>query len=144
MHSAHHNKYIIMILPATQVDASLGQRGIGGALNAQLLLQLETDALLGLMAHQLAASIPASYPDGNAASDFACQLGSSLGDLWQKVDLHKLPLPAAYTGPQVALQVMPSALCDGGAAAGDPLRPDPGAAAARTATAAGWWEWAGK
>lgn len=33
-----------------------------GASNAQLLLGLETDMLLGLAVHQLAASIPASYP----------------------------------------------------------------------------------
>ena len=82
-----------------------------GTANAQLLLQLETDMLLGLAVHQLVATMPASFPKQHALSELACRLKcSALASLRVKANLHKLPLPAAYTGPQLAVQVMPSPL----------------------------------
>jgi hypothetical protein len=83
-----------------------------GTHNDRLLLQLETDMLLGLMVHQLTASIPASHPGAQAVHDETRHLGCPrmLSLMWSKADLHQLPLPAAYTGPQLALQVMPCLL----------------------------------
>ena len=80
-----------------------------GAANARLLLQLETDMLLGLAIHQLAASTWSSHPSAQALCELACQLGhTALMRLQCKVPLHKLPLSAAYTGPQLALQLQPA------------------------------------
>ena len=84
-----------------------------GATSTQLLLQLvETDMLLGLAVHQLTASIPDSYPGAQAAREAAFKLSkSALLELSQSsISLHRLPLPAPYTGPQLALQIMPSPL----------------------------------
>ena len=81
-----------------------------GAFSAQLLLQLETDMLLSLAMLQLTASIPDSNPGALVAREMACQLCScgALFQLWQGTNLHQLPRPAAYTGPQLALQLLPS------------------------------------
>jgi hypothetical protein len=80
-----------------------------GAFSAELLLQLETDLLLALALLQLTASIPDSYPGARAARDMACQLCNFAS--WQTLsfatDFHKLPRPANYTGPQLALQLLP-------------------------------------
>jgi hypothetical protein len=82
-----------------------------GATNDQLLQHVETDMLLGLAVHQLTASIPDSYPGAKDVRELVCQLGcSALYSLWSKTSLHQLPLPAAYTGPQLALHVMRSPL----------------------------------
>jgi hypothetical protein len=82
--------------------------------STQLLLRLETDMLLGLAVQQLTASIPDSYPGAQAARDTACQFQcSGLLTLWNKAPagcLHMLPLPAAYVGPQLAIQVTLSPL----------------------------------
>jgi hypothetical protein len=83
-----------------------------GAFSAQLLQQLETDMLLGLVVMQLTASIPDSHPRAEEARDLACELGSCdpLHSFWMVAGLHQLPRPAAYTGPQLALQLLPSLL----------------------------------
>lgn len=78
-----------------------------GASNARLLQQMEMHMLLTLMVHQLTASIPASYPGAKEARIRACYLNCT-PSLWPTTSLHRLPLPAAYTGPQLALQAMPS------------------------------------
>jgi hypothetical protein len=80
-----------------------------GRFTAQLLLQAETDMLLNLAVQQLAATIPDSFPGAHAAQTWICQLYcGSLYSLYSHTDLHKLPRLAAYTGPQVALQLQPS------------------------------------
>jgi hypothetical protein len=81
-----------------------------GAFSAQLLLQLETDMLLSLAMLQLTASIPDSNPGAPLACEMACQLCScgALFQLWQGTNLHQLPRPAVYYGPQLALQLLPS------------------------------------
>ena len=82
-----------------------------GAITDRLLLQLEIDMLLGLAVHQLTASIPDSFSLAQGARELACELKcSALYMLWNKTSLHQLSLPAAYTGPQLALQVMQSPL----------------------------------
>jgi hypothetical protein len=82
-----------------------------GASNAQLLLQLETNMLLGLMVHQLTTSILDSYQASRSVRDTACKLRcSAVSCLSAKISLHKVPLSAPYTGPQLALQVIPSPL----------------------------------
>ena len=82
-----------------------------GTYNAQLLQHLELYMLLGLAMHQLTASIPASFSKAQDVRAGACQLNCSpLLSLYIKTSLHKLPLSAAYTGPQLALQVQPSVL----------------------------------
>ena len=82
-----------------------------GAVSAQMLLQLETEMLLNLMVRQLTASIPDSYPRAQAAREAVYQLHAApFARLWHATSLHKLPRPAAYTGPQVALQLLPSPL----------------------------------
>jgi hypothetical protein len=83
------------------------------AFNAQLLLQMQTDLLLSLMLLQLTASIPDSHPGAQAARDLACQLCNfdALHSLWRATDIlgfHQLPRPAAFTGPQLVLQLLPS------------------------------------
>lgn len=80
-----------------------------GAPSAQLLLQLEAGLLLGLMVLQLTSSTPDSYPGATAARGLACQLCNctTLYCLWGTAGLHRLPWPAAYTGPQLALQLQP-------------------------------------
>ena len=80
------------------------------------------------MAHQLAASIPAGHPGTDIATDLACQLGWSLGGMFSMTSLHKLPLPAAHTGPQLALQVIPS-----------PLRPSPHVQGAQSQQQPQWY-----
>jgi hypothetical protein len=100
-----------MAVLAVQVDEALGTRE---DVDAQLLLQVETDMLLGLVVHQLTASIPDSYPGALGVRQWAfCHLNcSSLLKVFErtKSGLHQLPLSAAYTGPQLTLQVMPSPL----------------------------------
>jgi hypothetical protein len=83
-----------------------------GAFSGQLLLQLETDLLLSLAVLQLTASLPDSHPGAQEAREVACQLCSCepLRNLWRLDGLHKLPRPAACTGPQLALQLLPSPL----------------------------------
>jgi hypothetical protein len=81
------------------------------ASNDQLLRMVETDMLLGLAVHQLTASIPVSYPGAKVVGELASKLlYYALFALWEKISMHQLPLPAAYTGPQLALQVMRSPL----------------------------------
>lgn len=69
----------------------------------------EMHMLLSLMVHQLqlTASIPTSYQAAKEARIRACYLNCT-PSLWARTSLHRLPLPAAYTGPQLALQAMPS------------------------------------
>mgnify|MGYP001806604949 CR=1 FL=1 len=83
-----------------------------GHSHAQLLLQLESDMLLSLTMQQLAASIPASHPAAESLREVACQLTcSALESLQASGDiLYQLPLATAYTGPQLALQVMSASL----------------------------------
>ena len=81
-----------------------------GASNAQLLLLLETNMLLSLAVNQLTASIPDSCPGAIEARTQAWCLNKALQYVSHKVNLHQLSLPAAYTGPQLAPQVMPSIL----------------------------------
>jgi hypothetical protein len=82
-----------------------------GGPTTELLRHIETDLLLALVVHQLTASIPDSYPTAknirNRAHEHGC---TPLRKLWHKTSLHHLPIPAPYTGPQLALKVMPSLL----------------------------------
>jgi hypothetical protein len=95
-------------LTIPRVLVVLGQVEQAGAISGQLLLQLETDML---MVRQLTACIPDSHPGAQGAHEAAYQLhASTLWDLWHATSLHKLLLPATYTGPQVALQLLPSPL----------------------------------
>ena len=67
--------------------------------------------LLGLVAHHLTAGIPDSYPMVKDIRAVAHRYaGAPMRKLWHKTSLHQLPLPAPYTGPQLALQVIPSPL----------------------------------
>jgi hypothetical protein len=78
-----------------------------GAFSAQMLLQLETDMLLSLAVLQLTASMPDSHPGAQAAHALACGFdGGPLHKLWIAADIHRLPRPAAYSGSQVALQML--------------------------------------
>jgi hypothetical protein len=82
-----------------------------GVVSGQLLLQLETDMLLNLMVRQLTTSIPDSYPGAQAAREGAYQLyAAPFSKIWHATSLHKLPQLSGYTGPQVALQLLPSPL----------------------------------
>jgi hypothetical protein len=80
-----------------------------GFFSDQLLLQLETYLLLNLAMLRLTESVPGSYPGAQAAREAASLLcHGPLHSLWMAARLHKLPEPAAYTGPQLALQLLPS------------------------------------
>ena len=82
-----------------------------GAVSGQLLLQLEADMLLNLMVRQLTASIPDSYHGAQAAREAAYQLHATpFSRLLHATSLHKLPHLSGYTGPQVALPLLPSPL----------------------------------
>jgi hypothetical protein len=87
-----------------------------GPSSTELLRHIETDMLLGLVVHQLTASIPDSDPMVTTVTvkDIRAvghrHAGTPLRKLWHKTSLHQLPLPAPYTAPQLALQVMPSPL----------------------------------
>jgi hypothetical protein len=62
-----------------------------GASNAQLLLQLELHMLLGLVVHQLTASIPATYLKAEDVRAVAYQLNCSpLLKFFIKTNLHIL------------------------------------------------------
>jgi hypothetical protein len=89
-----------------------------GVVSGQLLLQLETDLLLTLVVRQLTASILDSHPGAQAAREVAYHLNAApFARMWRATSLHKLPQLATYTGPQVALQLLPSPLL--------PLSPPP-------------------
>jgi hypothetical protein len=78
---------------------------------SELLLHIETDLLLGLAVHQLTASIPSSYLGAKDVRSRAQKLGCTLlRMLWEETSLHVLLVPAAYKGPQLALQIIPSPL----------------------------------
>ena len=81
-----------------------------GAFDAQLLLQLETYLLLSLTVMQLTDSIPDSHPWAQETRALAYQVCNCepLRLLWHGCGLHKLPRPATYMGPQLALQLLPS------------------------------------
>ena len=82
-----------------------------GVFSGQLLLQLETDMLLHLAVLQLTASIPDGHAWPPVVSAATCLLCCApLQNLWQAVNLYQLPQPAGYTGPQLALQLLPSLL----------------------------------
>ena len=68
--------------------------------------------LLGLLVMQLTASIPDSHPSALKARDLACELSrcDPLHIFWSAAGLHQLPPLQAYTGRQLALQLLPSQL----------------------------------
>jgi hypothetical protein len=100
------SKCIALMLLCIQVEEAKG------ALSAQLLLQLETGLLLSLAVLQLTFGIPDSHPAAQAARDLACQLCSchALLPMCPATGRYQLSRPAAYTGPQLALQLLPSPL----------------------------------
>jgi hypothetical protein len=79
-----------------------------GAFTAQLLLQVETYLLLHLTVLQLTASIPDSYPGVRPARDVVCLLDCEpLYSLCRAAETRCVK-QEAYTGPQLALQLLPS------------------------------------
>jgi hypothetical protein len=85
-----------------QVKQALGQ---GKPLSQQMLLQLEVHMLLTLLVLQLTAALPAKH---RAVLTAHLRL-SMLHDIQITFSgLHSVPLAAAYTGPQLALQVWPT------------------------------------
>jgi hypothetical protein len=95
-------KFMPVLVVCVQVEQAKG------VLSAQLLLQLETDMLLNLMVRQLTASISDSHPGAQAARDAVYLLHAApFRSLWRATSLHKMPRPAGYMGPHVALQLLP-------------------------------------
>jgi hypothetical protein len=82
-----------------QVEQAQGQ-----PLSQQPLLQMEARMLLTLVVLQLTAGLPAEHQAALTA-----QLPQfPLYSIYRSQGLHNVPLAAAYTGPQLALQVWPT------------------------------------
>jgi hypothetical protein len=100
---------VLNSLALLPLQSQVDQLGAQGAYNTHVLLQLETDLLLRLLLLQLTASIPNSLSGTKAACQLGCQLCDShwLQSLWHANSMHLLSHPTEYSGPQVALQVLP-------------------------------------